>query len=147
MKFNIEPGKFKESMMKIAVEEQGKYVTKKMVSKVNLIMECIRKNIQQVIIDYNVGVLDRYSGDFGNRLQDSMDSDRNMPLIDSGNYYNSISTVVNKSSRKQLMAEIYSNIDYAKYLENGTDRMDGYRVFEIALMRSRSEIDKILNSK
>lgn len=146
MKFNYNgsEGGITKGFMSIVLEEQNKFIKKTMVIKTEKIINVIKDNIIGVINDYNIGTIERYEGDFNKRVLDNNKFDRNLPLIDTRDYINSIEGKISKSTMSNLKAEIYTNIEYSKYLENGTNTMEGYRVFEIALYRSKQEIDRIL---
>lgn len=146
MKFKVGANEVSDRFMSIVIDEHNKFIKKTMKNKVIAIGDILKKNIISVIEEYNSGTIERFSGDFTKRQEDNSKYGRNMPLIKTSEYYNTIESVLSKNTMKELRLDVFSNADYSKYLEEGTNKMVGYRVFEIALIRSQVEIDAILKS-
>ena len=60
--------------------------------------------------------------------------------VDTGRFLNSVST----DNQKFLESTVFSNVEYAKYLENGTSRIRPRKHFEMSVARNKR---KIINNK
>lgn len=112
-------------------------------------VDILRDEVLKTIKDYNSGKIERFSGDYSKRLADAQLFGRNLPLIDTSEYYKSISNEIGKQSLDEIIGKVYSDTAYAHKIEIG-DIKNGYepfRVFEIALMNCRYKIIEAFKKK
>jgi len=129
----------------LAVVKKTKTKAKKNnIAVLRAVLIIIIEEIQQVITDYNNGTLERYDGDFNKRLMHHEKYDRNMPLIDSHELFDSI-----KSKRKygtnNIIGRVFSTKKYYKDLDEGINKVVKYRITQIALERAKPKIKEVMD--
>lgn len=68
--------------------------------------------------------------------------------VDTGRYMNSVtSTVSTDLATRQMQAVVYTEIDYAKFLEYGTSKFSARAHFQNSLSRNRKEIQSMMKQE
>ncbi|MGL5711751.1 MAG: hypothetical protein ACRCX2_01920 [Paraclostridium sp.] len=104
----------------------------------------LEKTMEGVILDYNVGRLERYPGDFQKRVNDNNNKNRNMPLIDTGALMDGIEGNV-KIRGKSVIGYITASVPYFDDIDEGTDKIKPYLLSQITLERAKSRIRRRFN--
>lgn len=70
------------------------------------------------------------------------------PSVDTGRFLNSVSSSTSQEiSSHALQAVIYTEVDYAKYLEYGTSSISPRAHFSNSLARNRSEVQSMMKEE
>lgn len=61
--------------------------------------------------------------------------------VDTGRFLNSVNT----DNSKTMQSSVFSDVEYAKYLEDGTTRIIARKHFEMSLARNKKKINNIVS--
>lgn len=117
----------------------------------------LEKSVQEVITDYNSGKLKRGTK---NKEKKSTKADKSGkpqkrkkqkrikqkgkgPLIRTGKYRGNWDTKIRRVP-KGTVGILFNNSDYAKFLEEGTSKMEAFRVVNIAYERVKKDIRRTI---